>query len=31
MSPELKLIYNGLINELLEYNPEKCDIFSLGI
>ena len=30
MSPEMKLIYNGLINEL-EFNPEKSDIFSLGI
>ena len=31
MSPEMKLLYNGLENELLDYNPEKCDIFSLGI
>ena len=31
MSPEIKLLYNGLENELLDYNPEKCDIFSLGI
>ena len=30
MSPEMKLISNGLINEL-EFNPEKSDIFSLGI
>ena len=31
MSPEIKLIFNGFENELLNYNPEKCDIFSLGI
>ena len=31
MSPEFKLIYNGLIIELENYNPEKSDIFSLGI
>ena len=31
MSPEMKLLFNGLENELLDYNPEKCDIFSLGI
>ena len=31
MSPEMKLIFNGFENELINYNPEKCDIFSLGI
>ena len=30
MSPELKLIYNGEANEI-NFNPEKSDIFSLGI
>ena len=31
MSPEMKSIYNGLLIELENYNPEKSDIFSLGI
>ena len=31
MSPEFKWILNGLENEILFYNPEKCDIFSLGL
>ena len=31
MSPEIKLLFNGFENELIDYNPEKCDIFSLGI
>ena len=30
MSPELKKIYNGLANDI-DFNPEKSDIFSLGI
>ena len=31
MSPEFKEIYNGYSNEILNYIPEKSDIFSLGI
>ena len=31
MSPEIKSIYNGLLIEIENYNPEKSDIFSLGI
>ena len=30
MSPELKKIYNGLAKDI-DFNPEKSDIFSLGI
>ena len=30
MSPELKEMYNGNIEEL-NFNPEKSDLFSLGI
>ena len=30
MAPEIKLIYNNEINEI-DFNPEKSDIFSLGI
>ena len=30
MSPELKLISNNLVEEII-FNPEKSDIFSLGI
>ena len=30
MSPELKKISNG-IEAVVEFNPEKSDIFSLGI
>ena len=30
MSPELKEIYNNQINEI-NFNPEKSDLFSLGI
>ena len=31
MSPEFKLIYNNLIQEIENFIPEKSDIFSLGI
>ena len=31
MSPEMKSIYNKLLIEIENYNPEKSDIFSLGI
>ena len=31
MSPEIKSIYNKLLIEIENYNPEKSDIFSLGI
>ena len=32
MSPELINIMTGLNNKSIgEFNPEKCDIFSLGI
>ena len=31
MSPEIKSIYNGFEIEIINYNPEKSDIFSLGI
>ena len=30
MSPELKKIYNGLAKDI-DFNPEKSDMFSLGI
>ena len=30
MAPEIILLYNNEINEI-EFNPEKSDIFSLGI
>ena len=30
MSPELKLIYNNKVEEI-NFNPEKSDLFSLGI
>lgn len=31
MSPEMKQIYNGYSVEIENYNPEKSDIFSLGL
>ena len=31
MSPEFKLLYNNLVYEIENFEPEKCDIFSLGI
>ena len=30
MSPELKWLYNGKLDSI-NFNPEKSDIFSLGI
>ena len=30
MSPELKLIYHNKVEEI-NFNPEKYDLFSLGI
>ena len=30
MSPEILLNYNNIVNEI-EFNPEKSDLFSLGI
>ena len=31
MSPEFILIYNNQVEGEINFNPEKCDIFSLGI
>ena len=31
MSPEFKSIYNNSITEIINFIPEKSDIFSLGI
>ena len=31
MSPEMKSIYIKILKEIENYNPEKSDIFSLGI